>query len=269
MSGCRIVLVRTHYAGNLGASARVMHNFGLRDLVLVDPQCDLHDREARRLSTQGEFILDRARIVRTLAEAVGDCTHVAATSALTGGLFRGTTERTLREAMPKFVEAAAGGQAALVFGPEPSGLTNEEIGRCHDLITIPTAPEYPALNLAQAVAISLYEFHLAVQSCVAGPSPKDAPAGFAEQERMFDHLRKALEDVHFLYGPKADALMHALRHLLGRAEPSPIEVRLLHGLARQLEWVARSGDESGARSVSEGNDSSLADASGSAGDTLP
>src|SRR5262249_24541350 len=224
MASCRIVLVRTHYAGNLGATARVMHNFALTDVVLVDPQADIDDREARRLSTHGEFILDQARIEPDLASAVADCTLVAGTSALTSGLSRGTGSGTVRALIPPLVSKAGAGRLALVFGPEPSGLTNEEVGLCHYLLTIPTAPEYRALNLAQAVGICLYELHLAARMPQRVEPTQHPVASYQEQERMFEHLRQALEAIHFLYGPKADALLHALRHVLGRAQLSPLEV---------------------------------------------
>ena len=88
MDNCRVVLVRTQVAGNLGATARVMRNMGLSRLVLVAPEADIHDRNARQLSTHGESILDAARIVATLEEAVADCGLVVATSARTGGMIR-------------------------------------------------------------------------------------------------------------------------------------------------------------------------------------
>jgi tRNA/rRNA methyltransferase len=129
---------------------------------------------------------------------------------------------------------------ALVFGPEPHGLSNAEITRCHGLVHVPVDPSAPALNLAQAVAICCYELHTHYHRSTAtrgGASPPEA-APFADQERMFGHLQEALEAVGYLYGTKADPLMHAVRHLLGRAVPTPQEVKLLHGLARQLLWVA-------------------------------
>src|ERR1700730_12788900 len=81
LSRCRVVLVRPHYPGNLGAAARIMHNFGLTDLVLVDPIADPRDEEARRLATHGAVILDRVRIAADLQDAVADCCLVAGTSA--------------------------------------------------------------------------------------------------------------------------------------------------------------------------------------------
>jgi tRNA/rRNA methyltransferase len=236
LPNCRVVLVRTQVAGNLGATARVMRNFGFTDLWLVSPVADPLDREARRLSTHGESILHQARIVPDLDEALADCRFVAATSARTGGLFRrqpvappDTIARQVADLLPL-------GPVALVFGPEPSGLTDAEVTRCHALIHIPADPTYPALNLAQAVAICLYEVHRAWLQSVALPVHPEPPAPFSAQERMFDHLRTALEEIHFLYGANADTLMHALRHLLGRAQPTAVEVDILFGLARQIRW---------------------------------
>lgn len=229
----RVVLVRPQVAGNLGATARVMRNFGLDQLVLVAPAADRDDREARKLSTHGEAILDQARIVATLDEAIGDCVFVAGTSARTGGPFRRQSVDTPDQIAPRLLAAA--GPVAVVFGPEPTGLLNEEVTRCHYLMHIPADEGYPALNLAQAVAICLYELRKAWLVQESPPAqPPTAPV--ADQERAFAHLRTALEEIHFLYGTNADALMHALRHLLGRAQPTPMEVDLLFGLARQIRW---------------------------------
>src|SRR6516225_250697 len=242
LNHCRIVLVQPRIAGNIGATARIMHNMGLTELVLVNPEADPADRNARQQSTQGEAILDRARVVGDFGEAVGDCVLVAGTSARTGGLFRRQSMGTPEEIMPHLTKAlAADHPVALVFGTEASGLTNAEVTRCHYLIHIPAEPCYPALNLAQAVAICLYELRRAWLGRTGMPSAAEAPATFADQERMFAHLRQALERIHFLYGEKADTLMHALRHLISRAGPTPQEVKLLHGLARQLLWFAEHG----------------------------
>jgi tRNA/rRNA methyltransferase len=189
------------------------------------------------MATHGEAILDRARIVPELGEAVADCVVVAATSARVGGLFRDQTVGWPEQVMPRLVEAAGQGPVALMFGPEPSGLTNEEVSRCHHLIHIPADPDYAALNLAQAVVVCLYELRRCWLRAAEDVPVNEPAAAFAEQERMFEHLRRGLEAVHFLYGEKADALMHAVRHLIGRARPTAQEVKILHGLARQLEWI--------------------------------
>jgi tRNA/rRNA methyltransferase len=152
---CRVVLVRPQFAGNIGSTARVMRNMGLTDLVLVAPEADPQERLSQQLSTHGQAILDRARIVGQFEEAVADCVLVVGTSARTGGLFRRQSVGTPDEIMPRLMPTLGQGTTALVFGPERTGLSNEEVTRCHFLITLPADPSYPALNLAQAVGITL------------------------------------------------------------------------------------------------------------------
>jgi len=232
---CRVVLVRPQFAGNVGAVARVMRNMGLAELFLVAPAADPSDRLARQLSTQGEAILDAARVVDTLDEALMDCVFVAGTSARIGGLFRKQNVGPPDEIAARLVAVLPDDKAALVFGPEASGLQNDEITRCHFLIHIPVDETYSALNLAQAAAVCVYELRRA-WLLRESTAPVAGRAKVATQERMFEHLRAALQAIHFLYGEKADALMYALRHLVGRAAPSEMEIKLLHGLARQILW---------------------------------
>jgi tRNA/rRNA methyltransferase len=239
LSNARVVLVRPHYAGNIGAVARVMCNFGLDQLTLVAPYADPRSEEARRLSTHGEHILDSAKVSSTLDEAVADCTVVVATSSNVDGVYRTNNYGRPDEVLPSVVKALSVSPCALVFGPEPSGVSNAEVARCHGLIRILTDSKYPSLNLSHAVAVCLYELRrLWLQAQGTAVAATQKPASFADQERMFESLRDALEAVHFLWGTKADSLMHAVRHLIARARPSPNEVRILFGLARQLRWVA-------------------------------
>jgi tRNA/rRNA methyltransferase len=242
LSNARVVLVRPHYAGNLGAVARVMFNFGLDQLALVEPFADPRSEEARRLATHGERVLESAIIAQSLDEAVADCRLVVATSANVEGVYRAHNYGRPDEVLPEVVAALDDGPCALVFGPEPSGLSNAEVARCHGLVRILTDPACPSLNLSHAVAICLYELRrlwLSARGVAVQPTKKIA--AFAHQERMFESLRGALEAVHFVWGTKADSLMHAVRHLIARAKPSPNEVRILFGLARQLRWVAEHG----------------------------
>ena len=247
LTNCRIVLVRPHYAGNLGSTARVMRNFGLTDLVLVAPHCSTNDLEARRLATHGLAVLDTARVVADIGAAIGDCVFTLATSALTGGVIRRGMIGTPAELAPQILAAAERGPVAIVFGPEPHGLSNEEIGRCHGMIHIPVDADYPALNLAQAVTICCYELRKTWSERVnderSEPEPGPLVAPHADQERMFEHLRESFQAVGFLFGDRQESLMHAMRQLIGRSMPTPQEVRMLHGLARQLLWVAKWGKE--------------------------
>jgi tRNA/rRNA methyltransferase len=249
LSNCRIVLVRPHYAGNLGSTARVMRNFGLNDLILVAPYASTNDLEARRLARDGLPILDTARVVPELSDAVADCVFTLSTSALTAGIHRRGIIGTPMESMPGLVATAERGPVALVFGPEPHGLSNEEIAHCHGMVHIPVNPKFPALNLAQAVTICCYEYRKAwsASSNIERKTPEPGPsiAPHVDQERMFEHLREALKAVGYLFDEKSETLMHGIRQLIGRALPSPQEVKLLHGLARQLLWAARTLERKG------------------------
>lgn len=235
MSSLRVVLVRPQFAGNLGAVARVMHNFGFCDLVLVEPLASPDDPEARRWARRGAFLLENVRIVSSLDLALEGCALTAATSASTRGVVRQTGLRTLRELAPRLNPANRQLPVAVVFGPESDGLTTAEIDRCHYLITIPTIPAYSALNLAQAVAITLYE----ISQAEPHPGFTPPPAPNEVVERALKHLSDGLAAIHFVYGEKGEFLMHALRHLIKRAEPSVAETKILHGLARQMLWIAQ------------------------------
>ena len=255
MSNARVVLVRPHYAGNLGAVALVMCNFGLRQLEFVVPFDDPGSEEARRLATHGEPVLDSAVVVQSFEEAVADCRLVVATSANVEGIYRTHNYGRPDEVLPAMVAALDDGPCALVYGPEPSGLSNAEVARCHGLIRILTDTACPSLNLSHAVAICLYELRrlwLNARGVAVRPTQKTAP--FADQERMFESLREALEAIHFIWGTKADSLMHAVRHLIARAKPSPNEVGILFGLARQLRWVAEHGVSHPPPDTADGSD---------------
>ncbi len=219
-----------------------MRNFGLTDLVLVAPYARVTDPEARRLARDGLPLLDSARVVPDLGEAISDCVFTLATSALTTGIVRRGVIGTPHEMMPQIFDAIDSGPVAIVFGPEPTGLSNDEISRCHGMIHIPVDPEFSSLNLAQAVTVCCYELRKAWSARVNeqrnSPEPGPAVAPHADQERMYSHLREGLEAVGFLFGERQETLMHAMRHLIGRAMPSPAEVRMLHGLARQMLWIA-------------------------------
>ena len=242
LARCRVVLVRPHFAGNLGAVARAMSNFGLRDLTLVAPIADPASPDAQMMATRGKEILAGARVVATLAEAVDDCAWVVATSGEVRGMLRQGFWGTPDAQLPGLLDALGtsdAAAAALVFGPEPSGLTVAEVTACQAMVFIPTADDSTSLNLSQAVAVCLYELRklwAVTQPPVLVPEP---PASYGDVERMLAKLRESLVAVRYLWDDRADGIFNVLRQILVRAKPTRPDVQVLHGVARQLSYVAK------------------------------
>lgn len=227
----RIVLVDTSHPGNLGASARAMRNMGLDSLVLVRPQA-LPDAESLARAAGGSDLLARARIAASVEEAVADCGFVLGASARP----RSANFRVLdaRAAAAEIVAAARVRPAAVLFGGERNGLSNEDLERCHALLRIPADAGYESLNLAQAVQIVSYEIHLALQAAPA-PAPAEPPASVQEMAALDAHLDAVLTRVGFLHPGNAEQLAPRIRRLLARAVPDAGEVRILRGLLAAIE----------------------------------
>jgi tRNA/rRNA methyltransferase len=224
----RIVLLRPRNPQNLGAAARAMKNFGLDDWVIVE--LGTHDfAAARRVAVNAEELLDRPRLVRTLDEAVADCAWVVGTSSRR---VRGM-RRLLPGAVAAEVLARAPGRTAIVFGDERSGLSNEDVARCHDLSTVPSSAEQPSLNVAQALVVYGYALAAAAQAAPPSPGAGSSPisASDGELQGVEAALRELLRDGGFLRGPER----HALRDLaatLRRARLSRAEARLWNAALR-------------------------------------
>jgi tRNA/rRNA methyltransferase len=227
----RFVLMHTSHAGNVGAAARAMKVMGFDDLVLVAPRWSdvLQREETLAMASGATDVLARARVVATLADALEGVTHVAAT-AMTPRDFGPPT------AAPRahFASLAAAPPAvAFVFGGERFGLANEDVYRCHVCLSIPTAPDYGSLNLAQAVQLIAYEWRLAlggfsVEPRAAAPVPADARA----IQGLLEHWREVLVEIGYLDPAAPKKLLPRLNQLLNRAQPTAEEVHILRGIAR-------------------------------------
>ena len=236
LTNLRIVLVRPRYSGNIGAVARAMGNMGINDLALVSPAQLCRD-EADAMAVHARNVLDTMQVHTSLRAAVADCGLVVGTTRRPGLYREGAL--TLREFAPHVAATATANRVALVFGPEDSGLANEDLRFCHRLVTIPTDLTYASLNVAQAVLLCCYEVFLAAQGEVPA-SPR--PLAVAErQELMYEKLKSALRKIGFLHGDNPDHIMFALRRVLGRAGLEDRDVRILLGMARQIEWYASGG----------------------------
>ena len=228
---CDVVLVRPSRPANVAAACRAMKNMGLGALWLVEPPEGIRSREARSLAYGAWDVLDDAAVAASLREAASACTFVVAT---TGRPTPG--EWSPRRLAHESGRRAGGGRMAVVFGPEASGLTNDEIGLCHVSVRIPANREQPSLNLAQAVLLIGYELLLSEQGRT-DEVDMACPAG--ELEACLDDLRLALLEIGFLNPGNPELLLAELRRMLARSRPTPREVALLRGIARQASWAGR------------------------------
>jgi tRNA/rRNA methyltransferase len=235
----RVVLFRPKYAENVGSVARAMLNMGASRLVLVDPQGYDLDRAAPLATAHARHILENARVVDSLAEALAGTSLVIGTTARTGGWRKGllTPAKAAPEVLARLCE---GGSAALVFGPEDRGLTNDETSLCDQLVMIPASPDCTSLNLSQAVLILLYEcFQLALtRPFEPGGPPTERDASFEERQALFSSMQEALRAIDFLKDQNTEYWMLPVRRFFSRFRLRRNEFNLLMGICRQMRNVA-------------------------------
>lgn len=234
------VLVRPRQAGNVGSAARAIKNMGFNDLRLVAPGEAAAGRVAAAMAVHAGDVLRGARRYDELGAALADCTLAVGTTCR-AGLYRSGVV-ALREAAAQLIAEAAANRIAIIFGPEDTGLVNRELKLCQRLVTIPTAPEYPSLNLAQAVMLTAYELMMAAGAArLMPPAQPYAPA--PEIDAMMERMSQALVSIGFLPAENPEHIMFALRAIFGRAGLSVREVDILSGIARQIRWFAEGGFE--------------------------
>jgi tRNA (cytidine32/uridine32-2'-O)-methyltransferase len=231
LSHIRIVLVETTHPGNIGATARAMKNMGLHDLALVAPKI-FPSGEAKARASGADDVLAAARVCRDVQEAIGDCALVIGASA------RLRTIRWPQLSPRECAEKIATGTArtAILFGREHSGLTNDELERCHFLLHIPCNPDFSSLNVAAAVQVVAYEIFAASQG-PAAESSGVALATAAEMESFFGHLENILYDIRFLHHRKSSpSIMRRLRRIFNRAQLEKKEIHLLRGILSAVRF---------------------------------
>ncbi|MGI9235319.1 MAG: RNA methyltransferase [Woeseiaceae bacterium] len=229
----RIVLVGTTHPGNIGATARAMKNMGVVDLALVNPRHFPHEEATARASGATD-ILDNAEVHTNLADALTDCVYVAGASA---------RSRTIswpsmgpRDCAERMVSESEQGTVAAVFGPEKTGLHNDDLDLCHTLLTIPTDPGFSSLNVAMAVQVLTYEVRVASLLDIGPQFETESPPATAdEMEYFYNHLKRVLEDVRFLDPENPRHLMRRLRRLFIRARPDKNEVNILRGILTAID----------------------------------
>ncbi|MBE0596405.1 MAG: RNA methyltransferase [Desulfuromonadales bacterium] len=237
LSNISVILVEPQGALNVGSVARAMANFGLSDLRLVNPQTDYLGDEGRRMAVKATPLLEEAGLFSDLAAALADCTFAVGTTRRFGKYREDFLHPD--QAARLLLPLAAEGRVALVFGREDKGLTTAELDLCQRLLTIPTDAGLPSMNLAQSVAICLYEVGRAVGEAAGKATSGRRLARGAVLEGMFDHMRRTLLEIGFLDPQNPDHILHSFRRIFGRAGLSDREVNILHGMLRKIDRVER------------------------------
>lgn len=231
----KVVLVGTTHSGNIGSAARAMKVMGLSQMVLVDPQCQV-DAQAIALAAGASEIALNAQIFPTLEAAVADCGLVVGTSARSRTLNWPMLEP--RECGEKLIAEAQQYSVAMVFGRESTGLTNDELQRCHYHVCVPANPEYSSLNLAMAVQLLSYEVrmaHLATQHNSAPVAQQAEYPHHQELERFYAHLEQVITQSDFISAQQPGQVMNKLRRMFSRARPEAQEINILRGILTSVQ----------------------------------
>ena len=230
------VLVRPQMGENIGAAARAMWNFGLDRMRVVAPRDGWPNEKAVVMASGAGRLLDEAQVYPDVPEALADCTYVMATTARPRGLTKTvfSPERAMQVAREKL---DAGERVAVLFGPERAGLENDEIARANAIISVPVNPVFASLNLAQCALLVGYEWMRqagdhADETVALG---KTDWANGAEIAALGDHYEDTLERAGFFFPDhKAQSMKQNLRNLWSRMPLTQVDVRMLHGVLRQM-----------------------------------
>ncbi len=238
----RFILINTSHAGNVGAAARAMKVMGFDELVLVAPRWPnvLRKEETIQRASGALDVLENARIVQTLDEAVEGISHLCAT-AMTPRDFGPPTVTPRAHFEPL---ARTDHSVGFLFGSERFGMSNDDVYRCHACLSIPTNPQFGSLNLGAAIQVIAYEwrqalggFAPAAASAASARTPTFADA--TQVAGMLAHLEGSLVEVGFLDPASPKKLMPRLNQLFNRAQVTPEEVHILRGVAKAMAEAAR------------------------------
>ena len=244
VGGPAIVLVAPQLGENIGAAARGMLNGGLTDLRLVRPREPWPNGRARAAASGADSVIDAARVFESVADAVADLSHLYASTARPRDMVKPVV--TPREAAAQMRSLAPGGAGCgVLFGPERTGLDNDDVTIADAVLTVPLNPSYASLNLGQAVTLVSYEWYL---SGLQAPPPArsdrgQGPATRKQLHDLFQHLEDELDASGFLQLPHMRPVMvRNLRNILTRARLTAQEARTLHGIVTALvghRWKRR------------------------------
>jgi tRNA/rRNA methyltransferase len=231
-----IILVRPQLGENIGMAARAMLNCGLSSLRLVSPRDGWPNPKAERAASGADIVLDKAKVFDSVGEAVADLERVVATTARNRELSqRILTPRRAAAEMRGWI--GRGEKVGILFGPERTGLTNDDMVQADTALSIPLNPQFSSLNIAQAVLLVAYEWAAADEDAPAERMSDHAarPATKDELLNLFAHLERALDQSGFLRNKAMrPSMVHNLRAFLQRAAMTEQEVRSFHGVIKYL-----------------------------------
>ncbi|ABA58118.1 RNA methyltransferase [Nitrosococcus oceani] len=233
----RIVLVETTHPGNIGAAARAMRTMGLCHLYLVNPK-RFPCAEATAMASGADKLLAQAKVCTSLAQAITGCQKVFGLSARSRSI-SWPVLNTRDSGVLVVQEALRGGEVAIVFGRENSGLSNLELDRCNYWVHIPSNPTYSSLNLAAAVQVMAYEVRMASMMDDSRHSAESPSASIGEIEGFFRHLEQTLIKIDFLNSSNPKLLMRRLRCLFFRAHLNVREINILRGILTAVQKKAQ------------------------------
>jgi tRNA/rRNA methyltransferase len=231
-----IVLYKPKYAGNVGSVARVAKNMGISNIIVVGTEGFDREEMQQRSTHLAVDILDKIQYFDGTQEALGGFNYIVGTTARLGKA-RGPFV-TPRAAAQNIADISQRNKIALLFGPEDTGLANEELRLCHAVVTIPTYREFTSLNLSHAVMILCYEIFIASSGATAVTEATPKLALSSELEGMYGQIKTLLADIGFLNPENPDYWLMHLRHFFTRAGILSREVKIVRGICRQLQWYA-------------------------------
>ncbi len=233
LSHIALVLVRPKYAENVGAAARVAFNMGIKRLVLVREELPEREAMAKMATHKAAHLLDTMEVHDNLEDALAPFSVIIGTTARRGR--KRILELTPREAVETVAADIPNNQLAFMFGPENTGLTNDELKYCHYISAIPTA-DFSSLNLAQAIAIHCYElrYQLIYQPVAIPPRPQYASS--FELEGMYQHVEEALLRIDFLQEKSHTYWMTSIRQFLAKIRLTSKDAKIIRGICRQFLW---------------------------------
>ncbi|MFC1867571.1 RNA methyltransferase [Thermodesulfobacteriota bacterium] len=226
-----IVLVEPHIPENIGSVARAMNNMDIRRLILVNPKnCDL-TRILKVATIHSIDIVEKMEVFSDLGSALSPFQYVAGTTARLGAMRPAMMNP--RSLGKELISISRDNLVAIIFGPEDRGLSNDHLRYCHTIVTIPTS-DFSSLNLAQSVMIICYEIFMAGSETSTNTIPRLANS--FELEGMYEHLKNILMKIGFVNQQNPEHWMLNIRRFFSRLPLRAIEVRIIRGICRQIDW---------------------------------